>query len=62
LNYVLGERRLRFDDGRRLAYLPKACCRQKADAAVEAPAPEQVAAQDAIQRRTNQSSSAAEAQ
>jgi len=28
LNYVLGERRLRFDDDRRLPYLPRACCQQ----------------------------------
>jgi hypothetical protein len=28
LNYLRGERRLRFDDDRRLPYLPKACCKQ----------------------------------
>jgi len=28
LNYLRGERRLRFDDDRRVSYLPRACCRQ----------------------------------
>ena len=36
LNYLRGERRLRFDDDRRIAYLPRACCKQVKRVDVEA--------------------------